>query len=138
MPPEKETALVLGHGNLPILDPPRCLAASDEDWEGFKRDYIMVTIDNDEHMQPTVLHDLTQPWPFESDSAAIVLDTTGLGTSLFKPTFWKELFRVMKPGAKMISHVYATSKIAERAASHGFVVKFTAEKTVEIVKPGEL
>lgn len=135
--PEKdmEMALVLGNGRLHRDDPPRCRAFSVEEWEDFKNDYVLVSVDNEPDMDPTVLHDLREPWPFESESAAIVLDTTGLGTDTFGPTFWKELKRVMKPGARMISRLYASSRIAKKADEHGFLIDFPADMTIEVIKP---
>lgn len=135
--PEKdmEMALVLGNGRLQRDDPPRCRAFSVDEWEEYKNDYVLVSVDNEPSMDPTVLHDLREPWPFESDSAAIVLDTTGLGTATFGPTFWKELMRVMKPGARMISRLYAASRIAKNANDHGFLIDFPADMTIEVIKP---
>lgn len=126
------TTLVLGSGQYYAEHGgDRCLPIPQAEFDAIEG---KVRVDNEPDIRPDVLMDLERPWPFESKSVESVIDTTGLGTQVYGSRFWKELFRVLRPGAGMISMRRASGSLDKKAEKHGFVV-YGDDKSWRIVRP---
>lgn len=99
--------LVLGQGhNYDRIDKngPICLPIPRNEWKIKKENGKLLYIDNDEKCDPDIVLDIETSWIFFPDKYTdTIIDTTGLGLSVFTQIFWDEIYRVLKPGGCMFT-----------------------------------
>lgn len=93
--------LVLGHGHA-LSMPPRCLPVPEEEWTAFTDGAELILVDEEVHLRPDVVCDLSRPWRVPAQ-VELIVDTMGhIGSPLAQTAaFWASVRGALKEGGRM-------------------------------------